>query len=133
MIKYKGGYKYQLVEDYEVKIKIFPENDILNKYISLYTNGTLWIKEGYAWDGATMAISSKTFMRGSLVHDALYQLMREGELPQYARKLADIELRNICLEDKMFSIRAWWVYNAVRIGAESAASTEQRKNGLTAP
>ncbi|MDA8018651.1 MAG: hypothetical protein MPN21_14515 [Thermoanaerobaculia bacterium] len=36
------------------------------------------IEAGYAWNGATGAIDTPSFRRASLIHDGLYQLMREG-------------------------------------------------------
>ena len=71
-------------------------------------------------------------MRGSLVHDALYQLMREGLLDLGWRETADQELRRVCLEDGMSAIRAWWVYKAVRFGGESSAVWRE-PNVLVAP
>jgi hypothetical protein len=56
-------------------------------------------------------------MRGSLVHDALYQLMRERHLDiDIHRTAADLLLQQICKKDGMTSIRTWWVYQGVRIG-----------------
>ena len=40
------------------------------------------------------------------------------------RKSADEELKRICLEDGMSSIRAWWVYGSVRQFGGSAASAD---------
>lgn len=69
-----------------------------------------------------------TFMRGSLVHDALYQLMREGGLDrQMYREAADITLRQICLEDGMNPIRAWWVYQGVRLFGNPSADPANRE------
>jgi hypothetical protein len=61
-------------------------------------------------------------MRGSLVHDALYQTMREQLILQEHREYADQLLRKICIEDGMSALRAWVVFQGVRIaGASSAA------------
>ena len=54
-------------------------------------------------------------MRGSLVHDALYQLIREGELGPGQRRMADGLLHEICLADGMSYLRIGWVYLAVRV------------------
>lgn len=135
MIKYREGYKYQLAEDYQVLISIRPREFILTEYIRLDVDGTLSIKEGYAWDGPSgPAIDTKNFMRGSLVHDALYQLMREKHLDHDTwRDEADAELRKICLEDGMSSARAWWVYQGVRFGGGPAADPAHDKPVLEAP
>lgn len=133
-IRYKAGYKYQLAEDYTLKTSIRPERFILTQFIRLDTDGTLHILAGYAWDGPSgPTIDSKNFMRGSLVHDALYQLMREGHLdPGRWRKPADELLVAICKEDGMWGIRRWWVYAGVRLGA--APATQPRLDEvLSAP
>lgn len=133
-IKYKSGYKYQTVVDYTVFVAIFPKQDIETHFLILTKDGTLKIKNGYAWDGPSgPAIDSKNFMRGSLVHDALYQLIRTGLLSANVRLIADQELRKICLEDGMWRVRAWWVYRSVRWFAASAASPENKKEVLIAP
>src|SRR3990172_10292604 len=122
-ISYNGGYKYQLKETYTVAIDIRPETPIDTDYIILDSQGILTLKKGYAWDGPSgPTIDTLTFMRGSLVHDALYQLMRDGKLdPTVHREAADSILREVCIEDGMWSFRAWYVYQAVRQFARTAA------------
>ncbi len=92
------------------------------RWVTLSKRGRLTLKRGYAWDGPSgPSIDTKDFMRGSLVHDGLYQLMREKLLPQGRRKPADVLLWMICLEDGMSRARADYVYHAVRVfGASSA-------------
>jgi len=123
-ITYKkiDGYKFQLKEIYHILTKIKLEEDISTPdkfpFIRLGKRGLLSIYNGYAWDGASgPAINNKTIIRGSLVHDALYQLIRSGKLNKSHRKYADEIFRDICLEDGMSKIRAYWVYWAVRLFA----------------
>jgi len=133
MIKYKSGYKYQLVKDYGIKTKILGF-EAHTRYINLSKDGFLLIKESYCWDGPSgPTIDTKNFMRGSLIHDALYQLIREGLLDSKWRRQADKELRKACLEDGMSKIRAWYVYHCVRKFADFAADPKHRKPILTAP
>ena len=133
-IKYRGGYKYQLVKEYKVEVSVVPEENIQSDYIDLNTEGLLTIKKGYAWDGPSgPTIDTKNFMRGSLVHDALYQLMRYKLIEGKWREAADDEMRRICLEDGMCRLRAWYVHRGVRLGAGFAASPEQKKEIITAP
>lgn len=114
-IKYRDGYKYQLTEGYVDQVSIFPENHIATNFIILSPEGVLIIKNGYAWNGPSgPTFDTKNFMRGSLVHDALYQLFQEGLLSLHWREQADKELVRICRADGMSAIRAWWVYRAVR-------------------
>ncbi len=116
-------YKYQLMDDYIIQIDIKPIQNIELKFLSLSSEGTLTIKKFYAWDGPSgPTIDTRDFMRGSLVHDALYQLMRLSELDHKVhRKRADKILKEICLEDGMWSFRAWYVYRMLHLFAEGAA------------
>ena len=131
-IKYTAGYKYQLFEDYETPLICLLEKDIDTFFISLSASGVLKIKKGYAWDGPSgPTIDTKTFMRGSLIHDALYQLMRTGYLPHSFRDHADQALKNACLEDGMNRIRAWLVYKGVHRFSNFAI--EHKKEVFCAP
>ncbi len=134
-IAYNGGYKYQLKETYSVSIDIKPEAAIDTEYIVLDTEGKLTISEGYAWDGPSgPTIDTLTFMRGSLVHDALYQLMRENHLDhKIYREPADRTLQKICKEDGMWFLRAWWVYHGVRLFADPAADPSDKRPVTRAP
>ena len=115
------NYKYQLEKEYSLIITVCPATDIIlpaqeDPFIRLKSNGELTIRAQYAWDGPSgPTIDTKNFMRGSLIHDALYQLIRERILePQY-RKHADNILRTICKEDGMSRFRAWYVWLFVRL------------------
>jgi len=134
-ISYKSGYKYQLKEDYTTTIDIQPEEPIVTEYIELTAAGGLTIKEGYAWDGPSgPTIDTLNFMRGSLVHDALYQLMRNEKLDRKKqRETADRILQHICREDGMSAVRAWWVYHGVRLGGDPSADPAHRKPLTRAP
>jgi hypothetical protein len=129
MIKYKKKrkYKYVMEDDYpiDLDIQVIRKAD-LGKKLILKTNGSLLIKRGYAWDGASgPTIDTPNFMRGSLVHDALYQLMREGCIDRDTqRDAADRILRDICREDGMSKIRSGWVYLAVKLFGRSSAEPD---------
>jgi len=124
MITYKKRrkYKYSLAEDYshQTDVKVTKDADLF--LVKIDTTGFLQIKKGYAWDGPSgPTFDTKNFMSGSLVHDALYQLMREGKIGRDQRLRADEILREICIEDGMSKIRAWWAYVGVKwFGASSA-------------
>jgi hypothetical protein len=134
MIYYKKGYKYQLTTSYQVHVSIYPEKPIDTDYIKLSMNGILIIAKGYAWDGPSgPAIDTKNFMRGSLVHDALYQLMRLEHLDRDYRQLADRILQRLCKEDGMSSIRAWIVYQSVRLFGDPSADPANKKPVINAP
>lgn len=139
-IKYTAGYKYQLWEEYRTildpkmfDLKEFPEVNNL-PFISLQKDGKLVIKKGYAWDGPSgITYDTATFMRGSLVHDALYQLMRWNRLPLSCRKGADDLLKIMSLKDGMWGMRASWVHKALRKGGRKAALPSAVKRVHRAP
>jgi len=133
-IRYKSGYKYQLTQAYRIQVDIRPPVPIITEYIRLDMKGKLRIADGYAFDGPSWpAIDTKNFMRGSLVHDALYALMREGRLSQDCREAADKILRRLVREDGMSWLRAWWVYHGVRLGGGPAADPATKRPPLEAP
>ncbi len=134
-ITYKSGYKYQITQSYSTTIPIRYHEAITTDYIDLSTDGLLTIKKGYAWDGPSgPTFDTPNFMRGSLVHDALYQLMREEALPNSTYKDdADRVLRLMCEEDGMNPIRAWWVYLGVKFFGKPATDPANRKQPTDAP
>lgn len=120
---HSGDYKYELTRDYPGQDTGITGREGGNPFVHIAADGKLDIQTGYAWDGPSgPAIDTDSFMRGSLVHDALYQLMRERVLDHRAdRKAADVLLRRLCREDGMWPIRAWYVYRSVRwFGGSSA-------------
>ena len=133
-IKYKEGYKYQLYEVYKDHISIRPEVDIVTRYILLSVVGELEIRYGYAWDGASgPTIDTLNSMRGSLIHDALYQLMRMGLLEHKWKTKADLLFEKILVEDDMSKCRARVWFRGVDKLAASATRAENVKKVITAP
>lgn len=126
----KKKWKYSLDANVRYATGIVLDEAYAGVFLSMDIFGLLFIKAGYHWDGPSgPTIDTKTFMPGSLVHDALYQLMREGVLPQSARKRCDEILKEICIEDGMNRLRAWSVYRGVRLGGGKA----RKPDLLTAP
>jgi len=125
-IKYKSGYKYQLNEVYSIDTGIFVSKNHHGEFLIIKSEGTLIISKGYAWDGASgPAIDTKNFMRASLVHDAIYQLMRAGVIDKSHREKADKLMKKMCKEDGMNSVRAWLCYQAVRKFGGSAINKKK--------
>ena len=83
----------------------------------------LRILKGYAWDGLSgPTVDTHSSMRGSLVHDALYQLMREPCLDcNKDRKEADNILYDFCRQDGMMWLYAQSIYWGVRMFGEKYA------------
>jgi len=124
MILYKKRrkYKYSLHCDVTYPTGISVDNPISFDLLGIDIDGNLVIRAGYSWDGPSgPTIDTKNFMRGSLIHDGLYQLIRESVLSEIHRQKADEIMRDICIEDGMSKIRAFIVYKAVRaFGARCA-------------
>lgn len=98
----RAGKKFHLDRDYRMKVAVKPECEIQTGLISLDRDGNLKLRCGFSWNGANATIDTKTILRGSMVHDALYDLMRKGLLDSSQwRETADIELARICREDGM--------------------------------
>lgn len=124
-------YKYRLLNDnsHRTEMRLEQGVGVPGDWVTLSAEGELKIKSGYQWDGPSgPTIDTKTFMRGSLVHDGLYQLLREGLLGARGseewkrnRRLADIELVIIAKQDGMNWLRRQWVYAALRLAGHSAA------------
>lgn len=151
-IRYRAGYNYVLAADYAVKTWIRPEMPIATEFIGLTLHGALYIKRGYAWDGPSgPAIDTQSMMRPSLIHDALYQLMREGFLDRERwRQVADEEFRSAYEHDAKIiasrgsvllrplrrliaRFRGPAAYGALRLAGESSASPEGERPTLLAP
>lgn len=135
-MKYSAGYKYQLRETFYYQCKyIRPYKEIKTKWIALDRNGLLTIIEGYAWDGASgPTIDTKSSMRGGLVHDALFQLMRFGLLDRNLNfHWANKEFHKILIEDGMYRWRAWIWYNSVGDFSKFATYYSSEPKILAAP
>lgn len=133
-IHYRKGYKYQSAESFICHVNIFPDFDIITEFIQLRTDGTLFIRKGYAWDGASGPTYDDRYnMRGSLVHDALYQLIRHGLIRIENREVVDEEFYLIIIEDGMNSFRAWYYWKAVGLFGNSSADKKAIKKIYEAP
>ena len=93
-------YKYELLKEYDFYVNFGPKMNIINDFYFLRIDGLLCIKKGYRWDGASgPTVDTNNTMRASCVHDALYQMIRRGELSIEYKVEADEALRRIMLED----------------------------------
>lgn len=133
-IAFKKGYKYQLEDAFSLQTSVLPPKHIDTHFIRLTAEGNLTLARSYAWDGATGVPDIPSMIRASLVHDALYQLMRHDLLDLGAyRKQADQLMRQLCVEDGMNPLLANAAYVSVRLLGEHHARRESRKPLLFAP
>lgn len=134
-IEYKKGYKYQLKSDYQVDIPVYPDTDVSTDFIALSVEGKLSICNGYAWDGVSGPTPDfLSFMRASLIHDALYQLMRERLLDKARhRKQADELFYKLCLDDGLNRVAAWISFYLLRKLGDPSADPANRRAIKRAP
>lgn len=100
-----SSYKYELVESLQINLNDENFNQEFDKeYFSLKDN-ILTIKKGYRWDGASglITIDTESTMLAALIHDVLYQSIREKYLDKSLRFNADLQLyklmRKYSIED----------------------------------
>lgn len=136
MIKYKKGYKYQLAEEYHHQLPehLRPDNDYDNGYLSIDKSGFMKVFKGYAWDGPSGPTwDTKNSLRGALVHDCLYQLIRLGYISIEKRKDCDQFAYEIWTEDGMWKWRAKLWLRALKKCAEGSARPSSERPIFMAP
>tara|TARA_Y100000034_G_scaffold124075_1_gene171748 strand:- start:538 stop:972 length:435 start_codon:yes stop_codon:yes gene_type:complete len=108
-MKWKEGYKNQVIEGFIIQTPITPIETIVTPLITLRHDGRLTIKDFYAWDGASgptfdKEIDLKLFKIKltdttvpTCVHDAFAQLMRTEMLDRkwlpYVNEFFDYQLK----------------------------------------
>lgn len=119
------GKPYRVEKDFLEYTKIRPRQTIVTEFVILHADGSLVIKEGYRWDGASgPTLPWKSAARPSCCHDAIYELISLGLLDKKWRKAGDKMLRRMLKEDGMgFVHRNLW-YRAVRWGGGSHTRPE---------
>ena len=133
--RYRKGYKYQLESDFNIQTSIKPPSEIETEFLQLSEDGMLYIVQGYAWDGPSGPVIDRSYnMRASLVHDALYQLMRLKLLSaRKCRKQADLLFSELCKEDGLLSILVLGYYRALRVFGFRATQPPSKKRVYWAP
>jgi len=127
-------WKYRLESKYQVSVGFYEQKAERGNAFVWLDHGLLTISEGYAWDGPSgPTFDTRKWMRASLVHDALYQLMREDHLPREMRKVVDQLMRAHLLEDGTSRFKAWYSYRGVRMFGAAAAQRRPEPGTLTAP
>ena len=142
-MKYRKGYKYQLAENFGIPVSWHlspPNGNIETEFIRLRKEGGvtyLQIRAAYAWDGPSgPTFDTPTAMTASLIHDALYQLIREKFIPNedgIARHAADAEFHHYCIKAGMGRVRRWYMYWALRRYAAFAADPTNVKEIIEVP
>jgi len=110
VIDFATGYEYRLTSSYRIKVPIRESASADNLRLH---NGILEISPGFSWNGLTNAPDYHNCLRASLVHDALYVLMVDGNLPKHCRNQADDLFYKILREDGIRWPHAIFMYYTV--------------------
>lgn len=133
-MKYRAGYKYVLDENICVMTSVMPRTAVAMDHITLFQNGKICIEAGYAWDGASGPVpDTKWNMTASLVHDALYQLLRRDLLAYHFKEAVDSTFRELCISGGVPKCLAWTYYKALQKFGHKAASRSAIKQVYHAP
>ena len=138
-IYYKDNGGHQIYYEYSLYIPLTPASILTENdgWVTLYPDGRLTFLAYYAWNGPSVppfVKINKDSMRPSLIHDGLYQLMRQGKLDRKRYRLwVDKLFRGHLLEDGMSKIRAALWYKAVRLFASKSAQARSIRQIIQAP
>ena len=134
------NYKYQLLSQYTFTLPpaFGGQNSIEDMFLAYEKTGRkLIIKKGHAWDGPSgPSLDTPDFMRASLVHDCLYQLMHfahgrhplNGKFSYKMKPHADKLLAEIAKQDGMTSFRANYVHMAVKLFGGMQFSKQEKRS-----
>jgi hypothetical protein len=133
-IEYCSGYKYQLRKDVWFQTGIKPGFVAASELVTLHIDGWLHIRKYYAWDGCSgPAWDDHTNMRACLIHDALYYLMRIGELDASFKGAADSLLSDFMRRDGAWPIRAYYYELAVGLCGQKNVCADSVRVVYSAP
>lgn len=126
------SYKYELAEDFIIKLPFGPPEDITQnecQKAQFFTTNILIICKGFFWDGCSgPTIDDKTNQRAGLVHDVLAYFVRKGLISmEWYLKYGSKIFRDIFIFDAIawakknnkrylktwLCFRAWYYYKAV--------------------
>ena len=129
MLYFRRGYKYVVKRDFHIKLDIIPFAPIDIDHMQMDMEGNTVIRAGYPWNGASgPTFDTLNSMRGSLVHDFCYELIRLGLIDPKYKEYADKLLHDLCTEDGMFSWRAdYWRWAVLNFGSGSCLPSAEPK------
>lgn len=123
----KVQYNHYLEENEVIQTRLRPSKSaIIPGYIFLGVDGRIIIYHRYAWDGITNGVDFKSNRTAGLVHDALYQLMREGCLDLSFKDQCDEELRDIMIREGCFKFIANFFYFMVQKFGNAFATKKKK-------
>ena len=122
------SWKYELDEDETFALDIDTHACVETELWSIKRT-IVHVRAGYRWDGPSgPTIDTETAMRGSLLHDVLWQAIEEGLLAPRFQRMADRMFRKVLREDGMLwpRRRLWWF--AVHLAGRRRFRNLRRRN-----
>lgn len=116
--------KYRLDQNFTIDTPLLGYT-VVRKYFSLSTVGTLVIQAGYQSDGPSgPTIDTRNTMVPAFVHDVLYEMMREGDLPRAEKGKVDNLFKEMLKARGVGRIRyaLWWL--AVSVAGRRSVESE---------
>ena len=111
-------FDYRMVETISIVTPIRPAKTIRSSCSTLCTNGRLYLKKGFLWDGASGGIDTKSVMIPSAYHDAGCSMFLKGLIGGEMRKQFDVLFKTLLDEEvakgNLSRFRAGYMYKAVR-------------------
>lgn len=113
-MKYENieDFKYRIIKTFSIATPLRPLATVKGEFATLCTNGRLYIKKGFLWDGASGAIDTDNVMLPSCVHDV--------GCSWYLKKLIDIDMRHE-FDDLFKTLLKKQGMNTIRVAAMYAA------------
>lgn len=99
-IAVKRGYEYVVQQDYHSRLSILGYR-VSTPFFELYEDGTLIIKQYYAYDGPSgTTIDTLDALRTAAEHDVGYQMLREKLIPPEYKAVIDQRFYEVFREDQ---------------------------------
>ena len=131
-MKYQKVQGFRVYETWSYQTNIAVDRIIRTRYIDL-VQGLLIMKPGFCFEPSGPTFKTKSFMRGSCAHDAIYWLIKNGHIEAEWKDAADDLMYELCILDKMIELRAKWCYKAVSTFGDNSIDKSSRMKVLVAP
>ena len=124
--EYKTGYEHKTNCAWYFDTEVYPPETIETDLIRLTTKGSVRLRKHFSWNGANCCPEFKTSIRGSALHDALFQLLGSGLLDMKWLPQANKEMLKTCKKSGMWAITRVLIRTGLRIGSRVAIKIKEK-------
>ena len=123
----KVGSCYQVEDRYEIRTELKLDRSGFSDRVRISSDGVLTIGEGYAWDGPSgPTFDRETTLRASCIHDALYHLIRRGQINFEYWRECDRVMGRVMKEDGAWKITRTTYMAGLRLANGRAAKSKSK-------